>query len=670
MTRPMIWGLLVPLLAGTAIVTGCKNVGYEGDSPGECSDGADNDRDGLYDCDDDSCSGADICVNPPDPDACDPTVVDADEDGYDDIEDPENPGAVLDCDDCNADISPDAVEIPYDLVDNDCSTETRDDDADQDGYAVNQDCNDEAPDIHPDAEEIPYDGIDNDCAAATPDDDLDGDGYLLADDCDDADPEISPDAEEIPYDGIDNDCAAGTLEDDLDQDGYALADDCDDGDSANLPGVIATCLGVHQADRTFRGLEREEYGEALEAGDLDGDGVDEILIGAAGAADAAGAVMIYAGETLMGSLVAVEVYDQLGRGLSMRDDLDGDGRADLLASAAGADPGGLTNVGEVYLMGSARYGEWSAGGSIAELSTAVFRGETELDYLGNTFTTGDLDGDGLAELLIGSPGNDVAATNGGTIAFFSGAAIPTGVVAIASADTFLTGAYRDEIGDLSTAIVGDLNGDGYRDLVVGLDNSLGASDVAAGAVWLLPGGGIPEGDARSLAFAELHGLDSGDALGKSVATGDLDGDGDDEIFVSAPYADVVSLDAGGLYLFEGGGRLSGAISAEDALLSWGGDIALESAGSSLWMAELDGDGILDLLVASPYREDRGRGYVLSGGDLGVWGGTKLDDDATTWIAGAQIGDGLGVTLATTASGAVAVGAPGVGEGEGAVYVFE
>ena len=94
-----------------------------------------------------------------------------------------------------------------------------------------------------------------------------------------------------------------------------------------------------------------------------------------------------------------------------------------------------------------------------------------------------------------------------------------------TADGFLTGTYQDKLGELSATITGDLNGDGYLDMALGLDDSLGASDVEAGAIWLVPGGTVPDGDARSLAFAELHGEFDGDALGSAVAAVDLDSDG-------------------------------------------------------------------------------------------------------------------------------------------------
>ncbi len=79
-------------------------------------------------------------------------------------------------------------------------------DNDGDGFTVQEDCNDEDPGINPDAIEVPYDGIDNDCDISTLDDDLDQDGFNFSADCNDDDPDINPDAIEIPNNGIDEDC--------------------------------------------------------------------------------------------------------------------------------------------------------------------------------------------------------------------------------------------------------------------------------------------------------------------------------------------------------------------------------------------------------------------------------------------------------------------------------
>ena len=69
------------------------------------------------------------------------------------------------------------------------------------------DCDDSTSDISPDAAEVPYDGIDQDCDPSTADDDLDGDGYGVSDgDCDDANPDRNPGATDVPDDGIDQDC--------------------------------------------------------------------------------------------------------------------------------------------------------------------------------------------------------------------------------------------------------------------------------------------------------------------------------------------------------------------------------------------------------------------------------------------------------------------------------
>ena len=127
-----------------------------------------------------------------------PVAVDADGDGY-----TSDQG---DCNDADASVNPEAEETPYDGLDNDCDSATRDDDLDKDGYGIATDCDDDNRTIHPGEDETPYNGVNDDCDDTTPDDDLDADGFLLEEDCDDEDDSIWPGAEEITDNGIDDDC--------------------------------------------------------------------------------------------------------------------------------------------------------------------------------------------------------------------------------------------------------------------------------------------------------------------------------------------------------------------------------------------------------------------------------------------------------------------------------
>ncbi len=158
--------------------------------------------------------------------------------------------APQDCDDADPGVYPDATEIPYDGVDQDCDGMDLKD-VDGDGYAAVEaggtDCDDEDADVNPGGEEVPYDGVDQDCDGADLLD-ADGDGYegedVGGDDCDDTDPLSYPGAVEIPYDRTDQDCDGDDLAD-VDGDGYdariAGGEDCDDRDPSINPDAEEVC---------------------------------------------------------------------------------------------------------------------------------------------------------------------------------------------------------------------------------------------------------------------------------------------------------------------------------------------------------------------------------------------------------------------------------------------
>jgi hypothetical protein len=264
--------LAVLALAAGLWCSGCS----EGASARDCSDGQDNDGDGLTDCDDPDCSP--YCGDDDDDDDDSDCVgEDCDGDGYTEADG--------DCDDQDGSVHPSAIES-CDGVDEDCDG-TIDEDFDLDGdgypdadngacsgaYAPEQlDCDDENASVYPGAHEDCTDGVDNDCdGVVDEDEDVDGDGHTSCDgDCDDSDPTVHPGAPETCND-IDDNCD-GVVDDglptqlyypDADEDGFGDPDgspasdceapegyadnmeDCDDSDaSVNPEADEVACDGV------------------------------------------------------------------------------------------------------------------------------------------------------------------------------------------------------------------------------------------------------------------------------------------------------------------------------------------------------------------------------------------------------------------------------------------
>ncbi len=257
------------------------------------------------------------------------------------------------------------------------------------------------------------------------------------------------------------------------------------------------------------------------AGDVDGDGVPDLLVGAIFADPngirSAGSAFVFSGATRaqLFRFDGSEPQDFLGNAVSTAGDLDGDGHDDLLIGALSADPGGLTFAGSAFVF---------SGATGAQLFR--FDGADASDLMGSSVASaGDLDGDGVPDLLVAARGSDPQGiVNAGSVLVFSGA---SGAVIRRFDGTGI----NDFFGS-SVASAGDADGDGVPDLLIGANRADPGGRTDAGSVFLYSG-------ATGKLIFRFDGSDAGKMLGDPVAgAGDLDGDGSPELFFGIPRADV------------------------------------------------------------------------------------------------------------------------------------
>ena len=510
------------------------------------------------------------------------------------------------------------------------------------GSANDEDCDDTDGAVYPGATEVWYDGVDSDCDGWS-DFDQDRDGFDSLDyggsDCDDLDPLVFPGRTDICGDGIDNDCdgvvdacdldvrlwgedvgdAAGSAlagAGDVNGDGYADllvgADREDRGGAA--AGAAYLVVGPVSGDQSLADAEAKLVGESTGdhagiavggGGDVNGDGYDDLIVGAydndAGGASAGAAYLVVgpvSGEVDLSAATARLLGEQPGdfAGFSVAGggDADGDGIADLLVGAYENDDAG-TAAGATYLVEGPVSGNlrlWSA--------DAKLTGALAGDQSGWAVAfAGDTDGDGADDILVGAPYAHPAGVYTGALYVVLGGV--GGTLELSSADAMYTGRTSGDLVGYSVSAAGDVNNDGFADVLVGgPEEDTGGND--AGAAWLLLGPLDGDHSLRT-ADATFVGENNDDYAGSAVAgAGDIDSDGFDDLVIGARLDDTQQSNAGAAYLVRG--PVSGAVDLASVDAKALGESTSDWAGAAVaGVGDTDLDGSDDVLIGVPFSDD-------------------------------------------------------------------
>ncbi len=392
----------------------------------------------------------------------------------------------------------------------------------------------------------------------------------------------------------------------------------------------------------------DRFGNAIAYGDFDGDGFDDVAVGAPtenfrGRARA-GVVHVIYGSNRGPRASGTDLLSQAGRMAGKNEDGDfygavldsgdfnADGFDDLVIGVPGEDWRGRIAAGGIVVAYGGRAGAGARGTRFFSQAGTVPGRPHSFDAFGFALATGDVNGDGFDDVVVGTPGEDLgAAEDAGVAALLYGSANgirPDGGVALREAGPSAVPEAGDNFGN--ALAVADYDNDGYADIAVGVrdEDVGGARD--AGAVMVFAGGPNGPGATPTTVVGQQHlpagANEAGDRFGYALAAGDFDHDGFADLAVGSPFEDVGAVaDAGEVTIIPGSRR---GISVARATAITQGPIPNASPetgdrfGEGLRVGRFDSGPHDDLVISSPFedvgsRVDSGVIYVVYGRSDGL-----------------------------------------------------
>jgi len=377
------------------------------------------------------------------------------------------------------------------------------------------------------------------------------------------------------------------------------------------------------------------------AGDVNGDGYSDVIVGAYGYVSSTGRSYIFLGGASMNNtadliITGAAVDNTFGGSVSTAGDVNADGYSDVIVGANN------------YSLSTGRAYIFFGGVSMNNIADVTMTGEAGNNFFGSSVSkAGDVNGDGYSDVIVGASG--YVSNKGRSYVFFGGAAMNN------ISDVTMTGESAGSNFGISVSTAGDINGDGFSDIIVGT-NSFSSGP---GRAFVFFGGALM----KNIPDADMTGESLSSSFGNSVSTaGDVNGDGYSDIIVGSYGFNATT---GRVYLYDY--FMKNEIIPEITL---SGEAVSNDFGYSVSTAgDVNGDGYSDVIVGAPYyNSNTGRAYIFLGG-------ASMNNIADVTMTGEAVNNYFGYSVSSAGDvngdgySDVIVGAYGYTSYTGRAYIF-